>query len=233
MLGDSVCTNVYISSGLSTFWRARTCWGGNWFLDSDPSCIHSVSRKLETLTPFIATEYAGVGAMVDHECDRLSVFRRILGTRNFSGQVSQLLAARRVPDLILISIGHNNVDWAWRSPASELEQPEDRLQRQSRRFREDFVRQMRRLIQRAQTEHHRIAIVVYGLVNFELYFKAREVAERLREQDMTLYPHLETTYKYFTSFRLAYRCNLIRLACMMNEELRAMVSDLNREFETI
>ena len=92
---------------------------------------------------------------------------------------------------------------------------------------------MRRLIQRAQTERHRVAMVVYGLVNFELYFKAREVAERLREQDMTLYPHLETTYKYFTSFRPAYRRNLIRLACMINDGLRAMVSDMNREFESM
>ena len=235
LIGDSVCMDVYISSAWSTFWRARTCGGKNWFLDTEasPRGIRSVAKMLEEFTPFVATQYAGIGALVDHPRDRHNFFRRILGTRNFSGQVTQLLAAGRFPDLILISIGHNNVDWAWRSPASELEQPEDRLQQQSWRFREDFARQLRRLIQRAPTESHRVAIVVYGLINFELYFKAREVAERRREQDMTLYPHLETTYKYFTSFRPAYRRNLIRLACMINEELRAMVSDLNREFETI
>ena len=54
--------------------------------------------------------------------------------------------------------------------------------------------------------------------------------ERLRESDKTLYPHLETTYTYFVSFRPAYRRNLIRLAAMVNEELRAMVEALNREF---
>ena len=235
MLGDSVCMGVHISSPWSTFLRARRCRPKNWFLDVDPlpNSILSVSKRLAEFTPFVATQYAGVGALVDHEREHQNFFRQILGTRNFSGQVSQLLAARRFPDLILISIGHNNVDWAWRSPASELEQPEDRLQQQSQGFRENFARQMRRLIQRAQTERHRVAIVVYGLVNFELYFKAREVAERLREQDMTLYPHLETTYKYFTSFRPAYRRNLIRLACMINDGLRAMVSDMNREFESM
>ena len=77
---------------------------------------------------------------------------------------------------------------------------------------------------------HRVAIVVYGLVNFEAYFKGREIAERLRAQDAARYPHLETTYKYFTSFRPIYRPNLIRLALMVNEELRAMVSELNHEF---
>src|SRR5439155_11716996 len=53
MIGDSVCTNVYISSLLSTFWRARTCRGNNWFLDTNPSpaSIRSVSKRLEDFTP--------------------------------------------------------------------------------------------------------------------------------------------------------------------------------------
>ena len=230
MIGDSVCTGMYVSSVLSTFWRARTCCGNNWFLDTDFSSasIRSVSKRLETLSPFVAMEYAGIGALVDRECERQNFFRRILRTRNFSGQIGQLLAAERFPDLILIAIGHNNIDWAWRSPRSELDQPESRLQRHSRHFRENFARQMRRLIEGARMQRHRVAIVVYGLVNFEAYFKGREIAERLRTQDPTRYPHLETAYKYFTSFRPAYRSNLIRLGAMVNKELRAMVSELNR-----
>src|SRR5207247_7184219 len=46
-----------------------------------------------------------------------------------------------------------------------------------------------------------------------------------------LYPHLETTYKYLLSFHPAYRRNLIRLASMVNAELRAIVEELNREVE--
>jgi hypothetical protein len=45
-----------------------------------------------------------------------------------------------------------------------------------------------------------------------------------------LYPHLETTYKYLISFRPAYRRDLIGLASMVNQELRGMVEELNREF---
>jgi hypothetical protein len=71
---------------------------------------------------------------------------------------------------------------------------------------------------------------VYGLVNFESYFRGREIAERLRADDTSRYPHLETTYKYFGSFRPAYRSNLIRLAKMVNEELRAMLSALDHQF---
>jgi hypothetical protein len=45
-----------------------------------------------------------------------------------------------------------------------------------------------------------------------------------------VYPHLETTYKYFISFHPTYRRNLVRLTAMVNEELRAIVEALNREF---
>ena len=231
MLGDSVCLGTYISSPWSTFWRARTSRGKNWFLhfDAAPS-ICSVSKALETLTPFVAMECAGVGALVDREDGHENFSRRILGTRNFSGQIGELLRAHRFPDLILISIGHNNVDWAWRCPPHELEAADERLKRLSREFRQNYVRELRGLLEGASIRQHRVAIVVYGLINFESYFKGREAVERLRGSDTTLYPHLETTYKYFISFRPAYRRNLIRLASMANEELRAMVEGLNREF---
>jgi len=55
------------------------------------------------------------------------------------------------------------------------------------------------------------------------------LAERRRESDKSLYPHLETTYTYFVSFHPRYRRKLIRLAAMANEELRAMVEELNHE----
>jgi lysophospholipase L1-like esterase len=231
MLGDSACMDIYISSPWSTFWRAHTYRGRNWFFDnrSVSPGIHSVSKRLEEFTPFVAIEYAGIGAMVDHERVRPNCFRRILGTRNFSGQINQLLRVRRFPDLILISIGHNNVDWAWRCSPEELNAPEPRLNRQSKEFRENYGRELRRLLGRVGREKHRVAVIVFGLINFELYFKGREAAERLRGSDTSLYPHLETTYKYLLSFHPAYRRNLIRLASMVNEELRTMVEQLQLE----
>jgi lysophospholipase L1-like esterase len=230
MLGDSVCMGIYISSPWSTFWRAHTSRGKNWFLHFDAAPgISSVSKRLEAITPFVGIECAGVGALVDHEHGRQNPFRRILGTRNFSGQIDALLRARRFPDLILISIGHNNVDWAWRCPPNELDRPEERLKRLSKEFRQNYARELQRLLDRGRLQQHRVAILVYGMINFESYFKGREAAERLRESNRTLYPHLETTYKYFLSFHPRYRSNLIRLAAMANEELRAMVEELNRD----
>jgi lysophospholipase L1-like esterase len=231
MLGDSACMGTYISSPWSTFWRAHTSQGNNWFLNLDASpSICSVSKSLQPITPFVGIECAGIGALVDHEHARQNLLRRILGTRNFSGQIGQLLEARRFPDLILISIGHNNVDWAWRCPSNELEEADERLRRLSGEFRQNYTRELRRLLGRAQAQQHRVAIVVFGLINFESYFKGREAVERLRESDRRLYPHLETTYKHLVSFHPAYRHTLIRLAAMANEELREMVENLNCEF---
>jgi lysophospholipase L1-like esterase len=230
MLGDSVCMDIYISSPWSTFWRAHTRRGKNWFLHRDPAPgICSISKELDAITPFVAMECAGIGALVDYPRVRQNLFRRVLGTQNFSGQISGLLRARRFPDLILISIGHNNVDWAWRCPLDELDRPEERLSRMSKEFRQNYGRELRRLVRQAGSQQHRVAIVVYGLINFASYFKGREAAERLQESDGTLYPHLKTTYKYFPSFHPRYRRNLVRLAAMANEELCAMVKDLNRE----
>jgi len=233
MLGDSVCMGTYISSPWSTFWRAHTRRGSNWFLDNGSSQpgIRGISKRLEEITPLVAVECAGIGALVDHDSERQIFFRRILGTRNFSGQITRLLRARRFPDLILISIGHNNVDWAWRCPSNELGAPEQRLKRQSKEFRENYGRELHRLLGRARAEEHRVALVVFGLINFESYFKGREAAERLRESDTSLYPHLETTYKYLLSFHPTYRRNLIRLASRVNGELRAIVEELNLEVE--
>jgi lysophospholipase L1-like esterase len=231
MLGDSACMGIYISSPWSTFLRAHTRRGSNWFVGSASAEVCSVSTRIEKITPFVAIECAGIGAMVDHDRGRRNFFRRILGTRNFSGQINHLLQARRFPDLVLISIGHNNVDWAWRCPPDDFDAPERRLNTQSKHFRENYARDLRRLLGRARTEKHRVALIVFGLINFESYFKGREIAEDLRQSNNRLYPHLETTYKYFVSFRPDYRHNLVRLASLMNEELRTMVEELNSEIK--
>jgi lysophospholipase L1-like esterase len=233
MIGDSLSRDAYISSAPGTFWRAHTRAGNDWFLnnDSESGSISSIFRRLEEFTPLVATEYGGIGALVDNGRDRQNFFRKILRTRNFSGQADQLLSRDRFPDLILIWIGHNNVDWAWRCPPDELEHPEKRLQRLNECFRQDYTRQMERLITRARAENHRVAIVVYGLADFESFFKAREIAEALRKQDSKLYPYLGRDYKYFVSMQPTYRDNLLRLVRMVNEELRTMASELNRGLE--
>ena len=231
MIGDSLSKHAYISSIPSTFWRARTERRRDWFLDTDPSStsVYSVFERLEKLTPLVATEYSGLAAMVDAGTGKANFFRRLVRTRNFSEQVDQIVNAKRHPDLVLIWIGHNNVDWAAETPVNERDHPEKRLQQLATKFRADYTRQMRRLISCAQNDNHKVAIVVFGLVNFEAFFKAREATEALRAKDRHLYRYLEVDYQHFLSMRPEYRANMVRFALMMNRELAAMVDDLNKE----
>jgi lysophospholipase L1-like esterase len=230
MIGDSLSKNAYISSIPSTFWRARVERQRDWFLDTDPSpdSIDSVFERVEACTPVVATEYSGVGALVDSGETKPNFFRRLVRTRNFSGQVDEILGKRRYPDLILIWIGHNNLDWAAETPPAERKHPQKRFEQLARIFRKNYERQLRRLIDRARNQNHKVAIVVFGLVNFKAYFKAREEAEALKAKNPRLYPYLQVDYQHFRSMRPAYRGGMIRLALMMNRELRAMVDELNR-----
>jgi hypothetical protein len=113
MIGDSLTQHFYISSPISLFWRARTQRRKNWFLDTDPdpASIWSVYERMETFTPLVATEYNGAGALVAPARASEGIRRRIVRTRNLSGQARQILRKKRFPDLILIWIGHNNLDW--------------------------------------------------------------------------------------------------------------------------
>jgi lysophospholipase L1-like esterase len=230
MIGDSLSKNAYISSIPSTFWRVRTERRRDWFLDTDPSptSVYSVFERLEKLTPVVATEYSGVGAMVDKGTSKANFFRRLVRTRNLSEQVSQIVNAKRHPDLVMIWIGHNNLDWAAGISTAEREHQEKHFDGLAKKFRENYERQVRRLISRAQTENHKVSIVVYGLVNFDAFFKAREQTETLKAKNRKLYPYLEVDYQHFISMKPAYRKGMIKLALIMNEHLRTMVSELNR-----
>jgi len=53
----------------------------------------------------------GIGALVDHEGQPQNFFRKNSSDTQFLGQIDDLLAMKRFPDLILISIGPQNVDW--------------------------------------------------------------------------------------------------------------------------
>lgn len=229
MIGDSVSTGIYISTLWSTIQRARHRHRGNWFISDPESPIQSVSKRLEKLTPLVASHHGGVGAMVDGPGERLWLSRRILGTRNFSGQIKEVVSTDRFPDLILIAIGHNNVDWAWRCPPEELDNPESRLPRLSRVFKSCFESRLRVLIEFARHQAQRTAIIVFGLVNFGSYFKGRAEVERQRENDRRLYPHSEKVHNYLVSFRPEYRQNVIRLTEMVNSDLRELVTEVNRD----
>ena len=233
MMGDSLTQHFYISSPASLFWRARTQRRKNWFLDTDPdpASIRSVYERLEAFTPLVATEYNGAGALVASSRAGDGFRRRIVRTRNLSGQAHQILRKKRFPDLIMIWIGHNNLDWTEGLSLNEREHPDKRLQEMATQFRVNYTEPLQSLIDRAKTENHNVAIVVFGLANLDAFFKARRKAEALHARTPALYPYFESGNRSFESLQAPYQKNMVRLSLMMNAEMRAMVADLNRELK--
>jgi len=231
MLGDSLTQNFHFSSLAGSFWRARTQWRKNWFLDTDPDpeSIFSVYERLEYLTPLVATEYNGAGALVAARGTHENLRKKLVRARNFPGQVNQVLHATRFPDLIMIWIGHNNLDWVHGLSSEEREQPESRLQALAAQFRVNYTESLQRLIDRAKMENHRVAILIFGLANINTYLQGRRKEETLHAQNAKLYPHLNSGPRSFESMRPPYRKNMARLALMLNAELRTIVADLNRQ----
>ena len=224
MMGDSLTQHFYISSPASLFWRARTQRRKNWFLDTDPdpASIRSVYERLEAFTPLVATEYNGAGALVASSRAGDGFRRRIVRTRNLSGQAHQILRKKRFPDLIMIWIGHNNLDWTEGLSLNEREHPDKRLQEMATQFRVNYTEPLQSLIDRAKTENHNVAIVVFGLANLDAFFKARRKAEALHARTPALYPYFESGNRSFESLQAPYQKNMVRLSLMMNAEMRAM-----------
>jgi len=231
MLGDSLTQNFHFSSMAGSFWRARTQWRRNWFLDTDPDPdgILSVYERLEYLTPLVATEYNGAGALVAARGTQETLRKRLVRARNFPGQVSRVLRATRFPDLIMIWIGHNNLDWAHGLSSEERERPESHLQTLAAQFRLNYTESLQCLIDRAKMEKHRVAILIFGLANIDSYLQARQKEEMLHAQNRRLYPHLNSGPRSFESLKPPYQKNMARLAWMMNAELRTMVADLKQQ----
>ena len=231
MLGDSLTQNFHFSSMASSFWRARTQWRKNWFLDTDPNpeSIFSVYERLEYLTPLVATEYNGAGALVAARGTPENLRKKLVRARNFPGQVNRVLRATRFPDLIMIWIGHNNLDWVHGLSSEERERPESHLQTLATQFRLNYTESLQCLIDRAKMENHRVAILIFGLANIDAYLQGRRKEEMLHTQNRKLYPNFNSGPRSFESLKPSYQKNMSRLALMMNAELRTMVADLKRQ----
>jgi len=231
MMGDSLTQNFHFSSLASSFWRARTQWRKNWFLDTDPNpeSVFSVNERLERFTPLVATEYNGAGALVAPPRSQEGLRKRLVRARNLPGQVRQVLRRKRFPDLIMIWIGHNNLDWVHGLAEEGRRHPEKRLQTIATLFRVDYTKSLQGLIDRAKTENHKVAIVVFGLANIDAYLNARRQAQILHAENPKLYPHFNSGYRSFESLKPPYQKNTARLSLMLNAEMRAMVASLNRE----
>jgi len=206
-------------------------WRNNWFIDSDPEpkSVFSFYERMERITPLVAEEHNGAGAWVAPKESHESLRQRLVRARNFSGQTRVVLRQNRYPDLIMVWIGHNNLDWVHGLSPEERTHPERRLAKIASRFRENYAASLRPLVDRAKTEDHKVAIVVFGLANIDAYLKARHRVAVSKAKNPNLYPHFKSGEESFESLKPSYQKNMARLAVMLNHEMQSLVAELNGE----
>jgi lysophospholipase L1-like esterase len=228
LIGDSLSTGFHVGSQLGMLWRMWRAWKGNWFVDAPDSGlkIQSIFERLNPVAPILARQHATATAKVDEGGPRTRS-DLLTATWHFSHQVDEVLAGE-FPDLLLLWIGHNNVDWhrqvAIPTPASF-----DAL---SDTFVLSYGKQLQRLLEGAMTRKKRSVIVVYGLGDFASFFRAHRQAEHRHAVDPSRYPYLPMDHKYFDSLRPEHRQGMIELAAGYNRKLhelcRTLTTNLRR-----
>jgi hypothetical protein len=212
LIGDSLSTNFHIARWHKIayhLWFTSRC---NWF-DGDPSGtppIQGVVTRIGARTAVTAYNQASATASVEQPRRRTFV-DWISNTFHFEHQVDELIG-EAVPDLILLWIGHNNVDWVSCASTDEAEDV-------AKAFAEAYELQLRRLIGMTNDSQRAVTIIVFGLVNFKAFFSAREQAEATHASDRQRFPFAERAYWFFKSMKPEHRQTMIEVADCCNEQL--------------
>jgi lysophospholipase L1-like esterase len=193
----------------------------------DSGDIHSVFERLVEKFPVDVLHFASVSSHVDLSCRR-SLVDRLTGIFHMSHQVDRILKLNDFPEVVLLWIGHNNLDWA--SPAAGYEARPFQLERVADEVASSYEMQLRRLLGAALHRNHTVSVIIFALVSFERFFSAREQAEAIKIREPLRYPYLEVDYRYFFSMRPEYRDGMIELANKIDSRLERVVVRLQEAF---
>ena len=172
--------------------RTRTCQG-NWVVD-DSGKIDSLFEKLVEKVPVDLHHLAYVSAHVDSP-RRRGFLDRLTGTFHMSHQIDLILTLDDFPEIVLLWIGHNNLDWA--NPDTGGKERSLPLDRVAFKFASSYEVQLRRLLNAAANRRQKISIIVFALVSFEQFFMAREQTEAIKTREPSPVPILGVDYRYF------------------------------------
>lgn len=221
LIGDSLSKDFHIDHPLSMIWSSRTRRRGGWFLGHSMGSSRpgGFLDRIAERASIRGTSYATASAFVDGQNAHHSWLRMYVGrAASMSEQVDRMLSASAVPDLVLIWMGHNNLDWK-----TFGNNPSD-FPSIARQIVASYKDQVQRILVAATGDGRRHAIVVMGLINFRAYFPARDMADTLHRADSGQFPFLEAGYGYFPSLRPEYREKVIELADHINQNLEVMVT---------
>ena len=240
LIGDSLSTGFHVGSGPGMLWRMWFGWKDGWFTNLSPGKADSTTKadidsfveRVSRLTSVFVASHASVGAKVDRGGKR-NLSDMLTNTWHFSHQVDEVLAGP-FPNLLLVWIGHNNMDWL-----DDVDKwTEETCEQLSTKFMQSYRHQVDKLVKAAVRGRKKSTIVVFGLIDFESFFRARDEAEARHLADEKCYPYFQKGYRYFMSMQRKSdlterqpRDHMIELALSCNEKLEAMCLTLRGELQ--
>ena len=161
LIGDSLSTSFYVGWPPAMVFRSWLRWQPNWFLGLEGDGTgSSVLERLSASIAIRGIQHATVSAQVDEGGRRRRLRDRLTDTWHFSHQVDEVLA-RGLPNVLLIWIGHNNVDWKRAVASTECRSKGvSDLDYLGSVFIRRFGRQLRRILDSVSTSQRRPAPVV-------------------------------------------------------------------------
>ncbi len=223
LIGDSLSTSFQVNSTfkmLVSIWRD---WSNSWFINGLTSKfnIKSVFERLGKYSHFVAYQHACATAKIDRNIKRN--FKDILtDTWHFSDQVSEVLIGE-FPQIVIVWIGHNALNWKDYENLTFNELTKE--------FIDSYEIQLERLLNGALLSDQKCVVYIFGLINFESFFKARCETESLKKNNSNLYPYLEKSYDYFVSMKPEFRNKMIELSKLYNQELKKLCEKFGKKIE--
>ncbi|WP_303277713.1 SGNH/GDSL hydrolase family protein [Flavivirga aquimarina] len=221
LIGDSLSTSFHVDSNFKMLISIWKDWGASWFVNKLGSTnnIRSVYERIGEWTHFVAYQHACATAKIDGKIKRN--FKDIItDTWHFSDQINEVLIGK-FPEIVIIWIGHNALNWK--------EHEEKTFKELSKTFISSYEAQLERLVAGGLNSNQKCVIYVFGLINFESFFKARLEAENMKKKNSDLYPYLEKDYQYFVSMKPEFRLKMIELSRLYNTELEKLCDEIQKK----
>ncbi|MBI3549318.1 MAG: hypothetical protein HY078_09790 [Elusimicrobia bacterium] len=232
LIGDSLSTNFHLAGTWSMIQMCRRAHrsGGNWFMDPQPatSGIVSLAALLGRLTRVRAVNRSTVGSYVDGAFPdaRHPVVMWVMRSLTFRQQVTRLIEKRDFPDVVLVWVGHPNLDWVRGFQKYGRGDIPGYLGSIADRMARTYDAQLRRLVRRADEKRTPTLILVYGLVDMRSGARSRQTMMGLKTADPGRYPRLYDASDIFLGLRPENSAGTSELRDLVNERMKRVVESL-------
>lgn len=214
-IGDSITAGFHADSNISMLWQM-------WF-GKKKSWFSEVVKRIGKEMPVYAFNFSTASSeLVDHAFS--GFWEKLFNVKTMADQVDELLSLPKLPDLVLIWIGHNDLDWVRKN--------EKNFDSATARFKENFQNQLERLCGQISQKDHRAVVVVFGFINIRIFFDLREKAGIAKQNNPKLFPYFEKGYQIFKSIQPEYGEQTIQLSDLTNQAIVDATTFLQNKFQS-